>query len=275
VTFAAARRCVIATVACIALPAQACAALTSTALRNVDVAPPPGARVPLSATLTDDAGSRRTLGEALGGRPAVLILADYTCRTLCGPIVTIAANALAQSGLKPAADFRLIVIGLDPKDHPEDARAMKHNQIGNDAILGASSFLTGDEDTVRRITSALGYRYAYDSAEDQFAHPAAVFVLAADGRLARALSGLGLDGADVRLALVEAGHGRVGTFADHVRLLCYGFDPAAGTYTLAIRRWLAVAGGFTVIMLAGGLLLLSRRPAAVAHPPGSVPSEPG
>ena len=67
------------------------------------------------------------------------------------------------------------------------------------------------------------------------------------------LSGLGLSGADFRLALVEAGHGAVGTFADRIRLLCYGYDPARGIYTERITLFLELAAGATVLVMAGGI----------------------
>jgi protein SCO1/2 len=92
----------------------------------------------------------------------------------------------------------------------------------------------------------------------------------------RTLSALGLDPADLRLALVEAGRGKVGTFADHLRLLCYGFDPAKGVHTLAVRRWLAVAGVLTIVVLAGGIgfMLLWRPRTSPAYPRENAPSEP-
>ena len=57
------------------------------------------------------------------------------------------------------------------------------------------------------------------------------------------LSPLGLDGGDLRLALVDAGEGAVGTFADRFRLLCYGYDPARGIYTARITLLLEIAAG--------------------------------
>ena len=167
------------------------------------------------------------------------------------------------------------MVGLDPKDSAADARAMRLNEIGDGALATASVLLQADEKTVTAITAAVGYRYAYDPAIDQFAHPAEVFVLTADGRVARTLSGLGLDAADLRLALVEAGEGQIGTFADRLHLLCYGFDPAKGIYTPTIQRWLAVSAALTLLALAAGIgLMLLRRPAMRACPPPSAPSEP-
>jgi len=238
------------------------AVLNQTALEQVSVAAVPGAQLPLALTLRDESGAVRTLAQTMDGRPAVLILADYTCKTLCGPAVSITSSALAQTGLTPGSDYRLIVIGLNPKDGAAEATAMKRAQIGSDGPLAAASvFLNADESTVNRIANALGYRYAYDAQNDQFAHPAAAFVLTAEGRVARTLSGLGLTAQDLRLVLVEAGKGSIGTFADQVRLLCYGFDPAAGVYTATVHRWLAISSVATVALLFGAIafMLLGRR----------------
>jgi protein SCO1/2 len=233
------------------------AALTPSAYRQVEVAPPDGARLPADVSLIDDTGRRAPLAALAGGKPTVLVFADYTCRTLCGPVLAFAANALAKAGLRPGADFRLLVVGLDPKDGAAAAQAMRRTALdGLPRIDAAATFLTADAATVAALTEAAGYRFAYDEANDQFAHPAAAFVLAGDLRIARVLSGLGLTPETMRLALVEAGEGRVGTFKDRVRLLCYGFDPAAGTYNVAVRRVLAITGVLTITALGGGIGLL-------------------
>jgi protein SCO1 len=241
-----------------ALPSAA--GLLGSAIEAVGGSPPPNAQVPTGLSFVDETGAPRTLAQAIAGRPAVLILADYTCRTLCGPVLAQAAAALDRSGLSPGADFRLVAIGLDAGDRPADAQAMKSAQVGEGGALArATTFLTGEQATIDAVTSALGYRFAYDSANDQFAHPAAVFVLAGDGRLTRALSGLVIDPAELRLALVEAGEGRIGSIADRVRLLCYGFDPAAGTYTLYVHRLLALGWLVTAAGVAGGIAVMSRK----------------
>jgi protein SCO1/2 len=174
--------------------------------------------------------------------------------------------------LRPAIDFRFVVIGIDPKDTAADATRMKQAQIGlDDGTHAASDFLRADTAAVQALTRTLGFATAYDREHDQFAHPAAAFVIAPDGRLARVLSALAVDPATLRLAVVDAANGTVGTWTDHVRLLCYGYDPASGTYTVAIRRILAVAGGLTVAALALliGLLLRHQhagRPVRTAAP---------
>lgn len=236
---------------------EARAGLSTGELKAIAAAPAPNAALPLALSFRDDAGQPRTLADALGGRPAVLIFADYTCHTLCGPILDFTAAALRQSGLRPGADFRLIVIGIDPKDGVATARAMRNERIGaGDPIAPAAVFLTGSEPEIRAVTAALGYRYAYDAAHDQYAHPAAAYVLDARGTVARVLSGVGLSGADMRLALVGAGNGHVGTFADRIRLLCYGYDPVRGIYTERITFFLELGALATIAALAGSIALM-------------------
>jgi protein SCO1 len=237
----------------------ATAALSPGALAGVSVDARPNAQLPLGEHFIDENGAPRTLGDALGHLPAVLIFVDYTCRTLCGPILEFATAGLERSGFKPGVDYRLLVIGLDPKDGPTQARAMRDSHLSaSSPVAVAAIMLIGAETAVHSVSVAAGYHYIYDAEHDQFAHPAAAYVITPEGRIARVLSGLGLDGNDLRLALVDAGEGRIGTFADHLRLLCYGFDPAQGIYTSSIERWLTVAAISTVIVLTGWLVLMIR-----------------
>ena len=239
------------------------AAVSSAQLDAVTAAPAADATIPLSLVFADDDGASRTLGDAVGGTPAVLLFADYTCTNLCGPILAFVAAGLEQSGLAAGKDFHVVVIGLDAKDDAKAARAMKASRIGlTSALADATTVLTGDADAIRTATRAAGYHYAYDAEHDQFAHPAAAYVVTAQGRIVRVLSGLGLSGHDLRLALIDAGEGRVGSLIDRITLRCFGFDPARGIYTASISRWLAIAAGGTVLVLVGciaGMTLAARR----------------
>ena len=240
----------------------ALARITPQDYARTGVTAPPDAALPKERTVTDEQGHPRRLGEIVTG-PTVLLFADYTCRTLCGPTVAFVAAALEQSGLRPVDQFRLLVVGLGERSTPTDAARMRHDHLGDDPPLGAATrFVTADAPTVEALTSALGYRYSYDAEADQYVHPAAAFVLRADGRVVRVLAGLGLSGTDMRMALVEAGEGRIGTLADEVRLICSAFDPAHGTYDLMVGRIMAATGIATMAALGsliGILLLLGRR----------------
>ncbi|MCS3523090.1 protein SCO1/2 [Bradyrhizobium elkanii] len=239
---------------CAAL-APARAELTRSDVAGVEASPRPGAVLPLSVRLRDENGVARPIRQWLTGGPSVWVLADFTCDTLCGSVVSTVSDALRRSGLRPGQDFDLNVVSFDPQDTAENAKEMKQAQVGLQALGDATHVLRGDASDVVGLTKAFGFEAVYDRDQLRYAHPAAAFVVTADGRIARALPGLGLDPANLRLALVEAGQGRIGGWTDHVRLMCYGFDPASGLYTLAVGRLLKATGLATLVLL--GLLIVA------------------
>jgi protein SCO1/2 len=241
----------------------ALAALSETDLVGIDAAPTPGIALPGQLLLQGENGEIHPIQAWWGPAPSIWIVADYTCQTLCGPVISIVSEALSRSRLRPGQDFRLIVVGLDPRDTAADAATMKRAQVGTNGDLAAHTyFLRGTAPTIARLTDAFGFRSAYDREHDQFAHPAVAYVVTPEGRIARALSGLALDPTDLRLALVDAGQGRIGTWTDHIRLMCYGFDPAKGIYTAAVGRMLSTASAITVLALGLVIWLLRRRETA-------------
>lgn len=256
---------VIAIMGTMSVQPPALARVTPADYHNVEISVPAKASIPLATAVKDDNGQTRGLRELIAG-PTVLVFADYTCRTLCGPIVAFVTSALERSGLHPGEQFRLLVVGLDAKDGASDALAMRKKYLKPGSDLDrASEFVTTGRSAVQLLTTALGYRYIYDEDSDTYVHPAAAYVLTGDGHVARVLTGIGLSAGDIRLALVEASAGKIGTFRDQVRLLCSGFDPAHGTYNLMIWRLLELAALASALTLAGGiglLFLTGRRRAA-------------
>jgi len=238
--------------------APALAALTAEQLAGVGVQPPPDARLPLDAPLVDLDGRATTLGQAFGGRPAVVVFTDYACTQLCSPILAVTAGALSGSGVTPGVDYRLVVIGFNPRATAADARRMVEGEIGDRALRRATTALIAAEAVANRLTAVVGYTYVYDESLRRYAHLAALFVVAGDGRVARILSGFAITDEDVRLALVEAGKGAVGGLGDQIRLLCYGFNGAVGYYVDLVRTLLAAAGAATLIGVAGGVFAASR-----------------
>ncbi|MGV7033661.1 SCO family protein [Methylobacterium symbioticum] len=233
------------------------ARLSQADLARVAVAPPPDARAPLDLVFADAAdGSRRTLAEAGAGRPLLLLPVDYTCRNVCDPMLALTAAALTATGLDPDRDYAFLLVGLDPRDGPESAQALLRAEPAGDARPRA---LVGEAGAVAALTGSLGYRFVPDPDTDSIAHPAAAILLTPEGRVARVLAPLALNGRDLRLALVEAGEGRSGGLADRLALLCYGFDAAKGIYTPLVRRILTGAAAATVLAIALLILVLGRR----------------
>ena len=219
----------------------------------IGVSPPTGARADLALPFTDASGARTTLGAALGGKPGVVIFADYSCTNLCGPALVLTAAGLRASGLAPGRDFRMAVVGLNLRDGAALAAKMGRDQIGAGPLAAATTLLLADPASTPALAHAFGYRYRYDPAHNQFAHPVAAFVVTRDGKLTRALSEIGLTGRDFRLALTEAGGGKVGGVGDQIQLHCYGFDAVSGVYDRGVSALVKI-GALTIIALLAALV---------------------
>jgi protein SCO1/2 len=232
-------------------------------LADVGLVPRLGNPVPLDAIFRDESGTPAPLGRWVEGtRPALLTLVYYGCPMLCSQVLKSLATSLRAVGLEPGKDFDLVTVSFDPRDQPETARARKAEVVAHYGRPGGAAgwhFLTGDADAIARLTEAVGFRYAWDDAGKQFAHVALVTVLTPDGRIARYLSGIEYPARDVRLALVEASEGRVGSVADRVRLFCYRYDSATGRYTPAVERALQVGCVLTAAALGTLIVVLRRR----------------
>ena len=173
-------------------------------------------------------------------------------------------------------DFAVVVISIDPRDGPAEARQKKQQLVKRYPVSSAISgwhFLTGDKAAIKRITEAAGFGYSYDAATQQYAHPAALFVLTAETKLARVLYGVEPAPRDLRLALVEASSGRIGTATDQLLLYCYHYDPLTGKYGSIIMGVMRLSGLATLLTLAGWIsfMLLRDRSAAQEKPASAEP----
>jgi protein SCO1/2 len=238
--------------------APAMASLSPADLAKAVARPPAGATLPAGLGFTDIDGHRITLGAVADGRPLVLIFVDYTCRHVCAPGLALTTNALAHSGLRAGNDYRVAVIGIDPRDSVDAARTMTARMAIDPAVMQVTRVLLGDPVATPAAARALGYGYAYDAENDQFAHDASVYVFAADGRLRTVLPELMLIPASVKNALTDAI--APPSFADRVAHLCYGFAAAHGRFGRPIVIGLQALSGCLLLAL-GGFLWWRRRAA--------------
>ena len=242
-------------------PSATAAAERPPLLKDVGLDPHLGAPLPLDAVFRDDSGAARPLGEWIGRRPAVLALVYFGCPMLCGQVLEALEASLKPLSLDVGRDFDVLALSFDPRDGPEAAAKKKAEAIQRYGRQGTDAgwhFLTGDAEAIRRVTDAVGFRYAWDAAGAQFAHVAVVTVVTPDGRLARYFPGIEYPPRDVQLALVEASAGRIGTFVDRLLLFCYHWDSATGRYTPAVARALQIGGALTLVAL-GTLIVVLRR----------------
>ena len=218
--------------------------------------------VPLDTVFRDETGATVRLGDYFGKRPVVLVFAYYDCPMLCTLVINGLASALDLLSLEPGKDFEIVTVSFNPADTPASAAAKKAGYVQRYKRAGAAQawhFLTGDQPSIDRLTHAAGFRYAWDAATKQFAHPRGVIVLTPEGRLARYLFGIEYGARDLRFALVEASAGKVGSPVDALLLYCYHYDPMSGGYGLVIMRLMRLAGAATVLVIGAFIALMLRR----------------
>jgi protein SCO1/2 len=239
------------------LPARGEEAARPPGLEEVGIAQRLGESVPMDLSLVDEDGRPVRLGDLLGGKPAILSLVYYDCPMLCTLVLDGLVSSLRTISLDVGTEFRVITVSIDPEETPALAAAKKDTVLAAYGRAGAATgwrFLTGDATSIRRLADAVGFRYRYDPATGEFAHASGVTVLTPEGRIARYLLGIAYAPRDVRLALVEASRGEIGSLADHLLLYCYRYDPATGRYgasVLLLVRALGIAtvAGLTVFVI--------------------------
>jgi protein SCO1/2 len=111
----------------------------------------------------------------------------------------------------------------------------------------------------RALADAVGFRYKYDEQSKQYAHQAVAFVVAPGGIIARYLYGVEHLPRDFRLAVVEAGDGRVGTSLDKVLLSCYKYDPVTRRYAPFVFGFMRIGAAVVFLALAGLMTVLWRK----------------
>jgi protein SCO1/2 len=218
--------------------------------------------LPLDTRFTDEEGHEVRIGQYFGTRPVVLGFVYYDCPMLCGQIVNALTSTLRTMSLDAGRDFDVVLVSFDPRETPALAAAKKAEYLARYDRSGAAAgwhFLTGQPASIERLTQAAGFRYAWDEATKQFAHPAGIIVVTPDGRPARYLFGLEYGPRDVRLALVEASEGKVGSAVDSILLYCYHYDPMTGRYGFLVMRAIRIAGVATVLALGSFIFLMVRR----------------
>lgn len=230
--------------------------------------------LPLDAGFKDEQGREVKLGEYFKGRPVLLSLVYYQCPMLCNQILNGMLGSLRQVSFNAGEQFEVVTVSFDPNETPELAAKKKETYIkAYNRPSGAAGwhFLTGDAANIKRLTEAVGFHYLWDEKTKQFAHASGIMLATPDGKLARYFYGIDYPSRDLRLGLVEAAAGKIGTPVDALMLYCYHYDPATGKYGAVVMNIIRVAGVVTLLLMGGLLLVLrkvSRRGTSESRPVG-------
>jgi protein SCO1/2 len=220
------------------------------------------APLPLDAKFRDEAGNTVELRQYFGKRPVVLALVYYDCPMLCTLILNGLTSSLKVVNLDVGTDFDVLAVSFDPRETAELALAKKAEYVKEYGRSGSERgwhFLTGDAESIRQLTQAVGFKYFWDEESKQFAHASGVMVVTPGGKLSKYFYGIEYAPRDVKLGLVEASEGRVGSPVDRMLLYCYHYDPVTGRYSLAVMNLIRLLGVGTVAAIAVFIVMMLRR----------------
>jgi protein SCO1/2 len=234
------------------------------ALQDIDVIEHLGDRVPSKLSFVDTGGHAVSLDALTAqNKPVLVTLGYHRCPMLCSMVLDGLVKAMKEAKLTLGKDVLAVDVSIDPT---EDLALTVGTQkrIADMAGVPASEFpfwlSTKDGGAAARaLADAVGFKYKYDEQSKQYAHEAVAFLLAPGGIVARYLYGVEHSPRDFRLAVVEAGDGRVGTSFDKVLLSCYKYDPVTRRYAPFVFGFMRIGAGLVFVALAILLSVLWRK----------------
>ena len=237
------------------------------ALNEVGIDQKLNEQLPLDLEFRDESDQVVNLADYFDKKPVVLSLVFYECPMLCNQVLNGMISAFRVMSFKPGEEFDVVTVSFDSRETPALAAAKKRAYVEylpeakRDAATSGWHFLTGDASNIERLTAAIGFRYHFDEATNQFAHASAIYLATPQGKLARYFYGIEYAPRDLRLGIIEASENRIGSPVDQLLLYCYHYDPATGRYGAVVMNMIRVGGIVTLMaMLALFLVLRGRTP---------------
>jgi len=221
-----------------------------------------GEQIPLDLTFRNEAGESVLLGKYFGAKPVILSLVYYNCPMLCTQVLNGMIETFRIIDFTVGEEFDVVTVSIDPAESPELAARKKAGYISGYGKPGAGKgwhFLTGDEESIKRLAQAVGFRYVYDDDTKQFAHASGIMVVTPEGKLARYLYGIEYVARDLTFSLMEAADNRIGSPVEKLLLLCYHYDPTTGKYGVVVTNLLKGGGVITVLGIVGYMAMNFRR----------------
>ena len=232
------------------------------ALVNVGFDPQLNAQIPLDESFVDEFGQPVTLRKYSGKKPVVLVFVYFTCPMLCNQVEQAVVGTLKMISFNPGTDYEVVFISFDPSDTPDEALKKKHEALSRFARPATDSgwhFLTGTRESIDAVTKAADFRFTYDPKTRLFGHASGILILTPDGRISRYFFGVEYPPSHVRLGLVDASAGKIGTPVDHLLLFCYQYDPTKARYSATILTVIRMGGVVTLLCMAIGFVIFRRR----------------
>jgi protein SCO1/2 len=224
-------------------------------------------QVPLDLAFVDETGRDVRLGEYFGKRPVILALVYYECPMLCTQVLNGLVGSLGVLTFDVGREFDVVAVSINPREGPGLAAQKKQaylERYKRPQTAAGWHFLTGQEENIRRLADAVGFRYAFDETIKQYAHGAAIELLTPRGVLSKYFYGIEFSPRDIKFGVMEASEERVGSLIENALLLCYHYDPATGKYGAAALQAVRIGGVATMLAIVS-FVFVSLRKERQAH----------
>lgn len=228
-----------------------------------------GAFIPLDLVFNDESGEPVSLGAVVNGeKPVLLAMVYHSCPMMCNVVLDALTDAMAEMAWTAGEEFDVLTISIAPEDTPETAREKKAHyleKLGKADVTGWH-FLTGNEPEIQQLADAIGFRYDYVEEIGQYVHPPILTFLTPEGQISRYMQGVAFSARDMRLSLVEASGGKIGTPKDFFILYCLQYDNEASAYVAHATNLMKLGGALTVLVLGVALYGLWRKEGQNSEP---------
>ena len=219
-------------------------------LKDMKVIEKTGRFIDLNLRFKDSPGHPVSLKNLFKGPAVLMTVVYYNCPSLCNFHLNGLFNAMQKIPQIAGKDYTFVAVSMDARETPELAQAKKESYLKEFNHLGQKAhFLTGESKNIKILTQSLGFPFRWDEATRQFAHSPVAYLLSRKGQILRYLYGVEFEPETLRLSLVEASQGKIGTIKDRIRLFCYRFNPGENRYTLYAYNIMRAGAGFMAFIL--------------------------
>lgn len=220
-------------------------------------------QVPLGLEFVDHNGKAVVLSDLIDGeRPVILTLNYYRCPQLCSLTLNGLVDGLRDVDLDLGTEYNIVTVSINPDEGPPIAaqnRAGYLAALNEEVPESAWPFLTGNQENIEALAKAIGFGYRFDELSGEFAHTASITFVTPDGRISKYMNDVRFLPRDLRLAVVDASQGKVGSLIDTLLLFnCFQWDPEAGSFVPSAWKIMRLGAGISAIVLFGGIFILFR-----------------
>lgn len=220
-------------------------------------------QVPLGLEFVDHNGKAVVLSDLIDGeRPVILTLNYYRCPQLCSLTLNGLVDGLRDVDLDLGTEYNIVTVSINPDEGPAIAaqnRAGYLAALNEEVPESAWPFLTGNQENIEALAKAIGFGYRFDEPSGEFAHTASITFVTPDGRISKYMNDVRFLPRDLRLAVVDASQGKVGSLIDTLLLFnCFQWDPEAGSFVPSAWKIMRLGAGISAIVLFGGIFILFR-----------------